>query len=451
MQCKEESEVFRPIATFSKNIWTDQFSPTDDLQSQVFDSLTKEIDPLKEKVKDMLMASAADPVENVKFIDTLLRVGVSYHFENEIENQLEIIFKSHHNLFAEYHLDIYSTSVVFRVFKQHGFKMSCDVFNKFKDINGKFNDLMNDVRGMLSLYEASHLRVHEDEYILEEALALTSVNLKSLAKKSSAHLAKHITLAPDQPLNKCPPRLAARNYLSFYEEDDSRNETLLKFAKLDFNRLQILHKQEISQIAKLFWEDNKFRLNFPMQGRDMLRRTHGQIPWEIGALDELQDYTKVICRAVLVVFDEIDELALKEGISYSVPYAKDASSARLDSVVFQPTPIRTRCDLVITANGKTEKMASGLLNPFLAHLKTAQEQMTKGGFYFTDSSKIYIFLTCSGASLEVAHQKLWKWCRRDQNPSGTVTANVPAQHWQPNSGLLMTNDITCVNLKEVVP
>ena len=36
--------------------------------------------------------------------------------------------------------------------------------------------------------------------------------------------------------------------------------------------------------------------------------------------------------------------------------------------------------MVISANGKTEKMASGLLNPFLAHLKTAQEQMDKGGY-----------------------------------------------------------------------
>lgn len=39
-----------------------------------------------------------------------------------------------------------------------------------------------------------------------------------------------------------------------------------------------------------------------------------------------------------------------------------------------------RCDLVISANGKTEKIASGLVNPFLAHLKTAQDQMAKGGY-----------------------------------------------------------------------
>ncbi|KAL9264350.1 COP1-interacting protein 7-like protein [Drosera capensis] len=56
------------------------------------------------------------------------------------------------------------------------------------------------------------------------------------------------------------------------------------------------------------------------------------------------------------------------------------SSTRLDSVVFQLTPTRTRCDLVITANGKTKKIASGLLNPFLAHLKAVREQIGKGGY-----------------------------------------------------------------------
>ncbi|XP_047092936.1 COP1-interacting protein 7-like [Lolium rigidum] len=54
--------------------------------------------------------------------------------------------------------------------------------------------------------------------------------------------------------------------------------------------------------------------------------------------------------------------------------------ARLDSAAFQLTPTRTRCDLVVIANGKKEKIASGLLNPFVAHLKAAQEQIAKGGY-----------------------------------------------------------------------
>ncbi|XP_035841017.1 COP1-interacting protein 7 isoform X3 [Helianthus annuus] len=57
------------------------------------------------------------------------------------------------------------------------------------------------------------------------------------------------------------------------------------------------------------------------------------------------------------------------------------STSLLDSAVFQLTPTRTsRCDLYIIANGKKEKIASGLLNPFIAHLKTAQDQIAQGGY-----------------------------------------------------------------------
>ncbi|XP_073147375.1 topless-related protein 3-like [Henckelia pumila] len=48
-------------------------------------------------------------------------------------------------------------------------------------------------------------------------------------------------------------------------------------------------------------------------------------------------------------------------------------------------------------------------------------------------------------------QKLWKWVRNEQNPIGKATANVVPQQWQPNSGLVMTNDLTGVNLEEAVP
>jgi len=58
-------------------------------------------------------------------------------------------------------------------------------------------------------------------------------------------------------------------------------------------------------------------------------------------------------------------------------------NARLDSVVFQLTPTRTRFDLVLIANGRKEKFASGLLKPFLAHLKVAQDQIAKGGYSIT--------------------------------------------------------------------
>lgn len=36
--------------------------------------------------------------------------------------------------------------------------------------------------------------------------------------------------------------------------------------------------------------------------------------------------------------------------------------------------------MLVTANGKTEKIATGLLDPFLTHLKTAKDQLEKGGY-----------------------------------------------------------------------
>nr|CAD1833272.1 unnamed protein product [Ananas comosus var. bracteatus] len=50
-----------------------------------------------------------------------------------------------------------------------------------------------------------------------------------------------------------------------------------------------------------------------------------------------------------------------------------------------------------------------------------------------------------------AVQRLWKWSRNEQNPTGKATASVVPQHWQPNSGLVMTNDVSDTNPEEAVP
>ncbi|KAF5728022.1 hypothetical protein HS088_TW21G00164 [Tripterygium wilfordii] len=59
------------------------------------------------------------------------------------------------------------------------------------------------------------------------------------------------------------------------------------------------------------------------------------------------------------------------------------SATLLDHALFQLTPTRTRCDLVIYAGNVTEKLASGLLEPFVSHLKCAKDQISKGGYSVT--------------------------------------------------------------------
>ncbi|KAI3804806.1 hypothetical protein L1987_26625 [Smallanthus sonchifolius] len=62
------------------------------------------------------------------------------------------------------------------------------------------------------------------------------------------------------------------------------------------------------------------------------------------------------------------------------------SRMRLDYALFQLTPTRTRCDLIICAGDCKEKLASGLLEPFISHLKFAKDEISKGGYSVTLSA-----------------------------------------------------------------
>nr|KAJ0184943.1 hypothetical protein LSAT_V11C900498320 [Lactuca sativa] len=47
----------------------------------------------------------------------------------------------------------------------------------------------------------------------------------------------------------------------------------------------------------------------------------------------------------------------------------------LDYASFQLSPKHSRCELIVSSNGNTEKLESGLVKPFLTHLKVVEEQV----------------------------------------------------------------------------
>ncbi|CAL9202008.1 unnamed protein product [Musa hybrid cultivar] len=53
------------------------------------------------------------------------------------------------------------------------------------------------------------------------------------------------------------------------------------------------------------------------------------------------------------------------------------SDTVLEHAMFRLSPRRSRCELFISGNGKTEKIASGFLKPFITHLKIAAEQAAR--------------------------------------------------------------------------
>ncbi|KAG7957473.1 hypothetical protein I3843_11G176800 [Carya illinoinensis] len=181
----------------------------------------------------MLTAMVEKPSQKLNLIDAIQRLGVSFHFDNEIQEILQQLQKIHENM-----------------------------FNKFKDNKGNFKRLLcNDVKRILSLYEAPHFRV-KGEDILDETLVFTTTHLESVKSQLSGPLAAQVTHALKQPIWKGLQRLEARHYFPVYQEDASHDKVLLKFAKLDFNLLQKVHQKELSDTAS-WWKDLDFSKKLP--------------------------------------------------------------------------------------------------------------------------------------------------------------------------------------------
>ncbi|KAL0435395.1 UNVERIFIED_CONTAM: Gamma-curcumene synthase [Sesamum radiatum] len=150
-------------------------------EKEVQEKYAEAIKALKEEARMMLTAKGNTIVDRLILIDTLERLGVAYHFEQEIEDQLQEIFRFHSKDENDY--DLFTTTLQFRLLRQHRHFVSCSVFDKFKSDDNKFKEtLKGDAKGLLSLYEATHLRIN-GEAILEEAVGFTTHHLKHMLQQ----------------------------------------------------------------------------------------------------------------------------------------------------------------------------------------------------------------------------------------------------------------------------
>ncbi|KAG6423353.1 hypothetical protein SASPL_113747 [Salvia splendens] len=263
----------------------------------MIDSYSKTVEELKNDVRSLLTAPDTKMIDTMNLIDTIERLGVSYHFQNEIEEILQRYFHLNTNYHDDEAYDLYTVSLHFRLFRQHGHPISSEIFGKWVDVDGKFKEgLKSDAKGLLSLYEASYLRTH-GETILDDALALTTATLKSMAPNLGSPLKEQVVHALVQPLHFNILRVEARRFISVYEEEEEqKNETLMKLAKIDFNLLQDIHREELSETSR--WDDVETA--------------------------RLPEYMRPLYKAVLELYEQFEEELGGEGRSYAVYYAIEA-------------------------------------------------------------------------------------------------------------------------------
>ncbi|PHU07961.1 hypothetical protein BC332_24450 [Capsicum chinense] len=359
----DEVIITRRAGNHHPTVWEDHFLAYADLPV-ANEEEKKQHEDLKEEVRKMLVMAPSKSLQKLDLINTIQRLGVAYHFEREIEESLNYMYTHYEEWIGEVDGDdLHAIALRFRLLRQQGYHVSCDAFRKFTDDEGDFKkELVNDIHGMLSLYEASQYRAHDEE-ILDKALNFTITQLKLiLPKLSDSQLAQQVSNALKFPIKDGIVRVETRKYISFYHG----NEVLLNFAKLDFNILQRLHKKELCEITR-WWKELEIMKSLPYVrdrlaecyfwslsvyfepqysvARKLLTKiayiitniddtydiygtlneltlfTEAIERWNIDASEQLPLYMQIIYRNLLDVYNEIEKELANENKSFLVNYS----------------------------------------------------------------------------------------------------------------------------------
>ncbi|WCJ35039.1 Sesquiterpene synthase [Euphorbia peplus] len=292
----------RHLADFHPTVWGHHFIhyPFHDTASMI-PAWMNEVNVLKEEVRKMMISPLTNKSQKLNLVDAIQRLGVAYHFEQEIGQQLQTIFTVPKS-YSETDDDLHTVALEFRLLRQQGYLVSTNMLNKFKDIEGRFReDLIGDVRGLLSLYEASFLSVHGED-ILEEAVVFTRAGLKLVPNDSP--ISDQISHALKRPLRRNIDRQVAAHYISIYEKDEGHVPSLLKLAKLDFNILQRMEQQELMDIS-LWWKDLSFPTKLPFS-RDRIVECYF---WPLGVFFEpkYESGRKMLTKAI-AMYSVVDDI-----------------------------------------------------------------------------------------------------------------------------------------------
>ncbi|CAL4934633.1 unnamed protein product [Urochloa decumbens] len=211
-------------------------------------------DKLKRSVKDMLLNKAESSCK-VKLIDTMQRLGISYHFDEEIRSILSSISMETANVRYVDDDDVASMALKFRVLRENGFSADPGLLkhNIYGKNCSKGTLQRDDVNGFLSLYEASYLAFRGEE-MLDAARTFSTNVLRDLMPSMPPHTRNGVAHALDLPLQWRAPRLETRWFIDHYAGDIGLDPLLLQFAKADFNNVQGVHQQELARLTK-WWRD----------------------------------------------------------------------------------------------------------------------------------------------------------------------------------------------------
>ncbi|CAH2078849.1 unnamed protein product [Thlaspi arvense] len=317
--CKAVSKVVsaqavpirRRSANYRPPLWDHQFLIS--LENIYAKESVEKAKMLKEEVRKTLVETEGS-LEQLEMIDSLQRLGIPYHYKHEIHNILKNIHDQRGGIEMESQ-DLHATALEFFILRQHGFDASQDAFDVFKSETGEFKKtLRNNIRGLLSLYEASYYSMDSElklkearTYAYERLSEFVAENSKTICGKDEAYMLEMVKRALEKPYHWSIRRLEARWYIDVYGNKHDMDPLLLELATLDFNIVQANHQEELKLISS-WWNSTGL-----MKQLDFVRdRITESYFWTIGIFyePEFKYYRKILTKIfmLIAIMDDIYDI-----------------------------------------------------------------------------------------------------------------------------------------------
>ncbi|KAI3878524.1 hypothetical protein MKX03_023974 [Papaver bracteatum] len=181
-------------------------------------------------------------------INIIQRLGISYHFDDEIKVALYAI-KDENNVWEK--KSLVNQAVRFRLLRQHGYEVSQELRRSTRSSPMKAS-MRNSkyIEEILSVYEASFY-AYTGEKVLKEVQEFKEVAVNN---NKNIIIRKMVSHALGIPLHWEMQRIQTRWFIDVYEMMEDMNPLLLEFAKLDFNMVQAIYQEDLKYISR-WWQE----------------------------------------------------------------------------------------------------------------------------------------------------------------------------------------------------
>ncbi|KAF8096410.1 hypothetical protein N665_0309s0036 [Sinapis alba] len=272
-------------------------------------------DLLKETVRKMIGAETKSRLEQLELIDDLQKLGISYHFEVEINNVLMDFYRQNGRSVwkCDKEEDLHATSLEFRLLRQHGFDVSEDIFDVIIDKIESDTFKSDDINSIISLYEASYLSTKLDTKLHEVIRPFATEQIRRFVDGDHDDETCNVVLrekaihALEMPFHWRMRRLETRWYIDAYEKKHDMNLVLIQFAKIDFNIVQVAHQEDLKYVSS-WWKETCLVNQLPFV-RDRIVENYF---WTVGLIYEPQfgniRRIMTIVNALVTTIDDIYDI-----------------------------------------------------------------------------------------------------------------------------------------------